>query len=267
MNAFEKVVKGFAYFLAGVIILSIFSGILFGLSFLSRMGHFSGSNEVIDFHEVYEGVKKLDIDISASKISLVEGESFMVEGEDISDSFQIKQHADTLKIEEKSFGFWNFTSGDIVITVPKNYVLDEIEIKTGAGSVSFCDIRAYDFDLDHGAGLLEIKNSNFQKTSISGGAGKIKVTDSILRDLKLSAGAGAVEIDSEILGNSEIECGVGKVELNLLGTKEDYRIEVEKGLGSIVVDRESFSSDTVIGNGLNKLKVEGGIGSIQIDFE
>lgn len=266
MNTFEKVVKAFALFLAGIIILSIISGITFGLTLASHIFD-GGTNKTKDYYETFTNINKLDIDVRASEISIESGEVFTVEGYDLTDSFTVKEKNGTLIIEEEHFGFWNFKSGKIVITVPKNITLEDLHISSGAGKIKLDHISSNNFDLDQGAGLVEINNATLGKTQIDGGAGKIEIIDSVLKDLDLSAGAGAVDIKALIKGSSKIDCGVGKLSLKLLGKKDDYQIRVEKGLGSIIVDNETYSSDSIIGNGTNHLKVEGGVGSIEIDFE
>ena len=52
----------------------------------------------------------------------------------------------------------------------------------------------------------------------------------------------------------------------LLKEKEDYTIEVEKGIGTVKIDGQEVKSQK-IGTGNNLLDIHGGIGSININFE
>jgi len=79
-------------------------------------------------------------------------------------------------------------------------------------------------------------------------------------------GVGSVILNLEITGDSEISSGVGEVTLGLVGTSDNYCINVEKGIGKIEIDGEEIKSDTMYGNGLNKLDLNGGIGNIKVDF-
>ena len=63
-----------------------------------------------------------------------------------------------------------------------------------------------------------------------------------------------------------MNCGIGEVAIDLQGGSEIYTLDVEKGIGDISVNGESVSSKTVIGNGENKLSIEGGIGKISINM-
>ena len=121
--------------------------------------------------------------------------------------------------------------------------------------------------MDHGAGILTITNSNFNNADIDGGAGKITINSSTLNNLDMDAGVGEVEIEANITGDSEINCGVGEVNITLLGNKDDYSIRTEKGIGSIKINNENQESNSVYGNGSNKIELEGGVGSISVSFK
>ena len=182
--------------------------------------------------------------------------------------FSCREINGTLKMYEEKVWHWNNNqAGYITLYIPKDLDLREIEIDNGAGRVEVDGIFARKLDLSHGAGTIRIVNSNFDKVGIEGGAGKIEIASSVLNDMKLSAGVGKVKIDAELLGDNRIECGVGGVELLLKGSKEDYRITTEKGIGSIKIGGESISNDSTYGEGKNTIRVEGGVGSIHIDFE
>lgn len=265
MNSVEKGVKFFAIFLAGVIILSIFGSISFGLSFLSHLFDDKASERVQDFHQVYDNIASIAVDVSASDIEIVSGSSFIVDGYDVSNRFQVKNKNGKLSIEDNFSFFWNHDVGKIVITVP-DVILNQLDISAGAGKVSIDSVRASSFDLDQGAGVVTIHNSFFEETDIDGGAGTIEVRNSTLKNLDLDTGAGKVDIEAYVLGHSEVSCGVGKFSLTLLGNKSDYRLHVEKGIGSILVDHESYASDSVIGNGSHSLDIDGGVGAIEVQF-
>ena len=48
--------------------------------------------------------------------------------------------------------------------------------------------------------------------------------------------------------------------------KDDYFITLDKGLGNATINGKNMSGDTTYGTGENKLDIDGGLGSIQIDF-
>ena len=52
----------------------------------------------------------------------------------------------------------------------------------------------------------------------------------------------------------------------LLGSKDDYKIELDKGVGEARLDGESMRDDSVHGSGENFIQIDGGIGEINIEF-
>lgn len=71
---------------------------------------------------------------------------------------------------------------------------------------------------------------------------------------------------SAIKGNSKINAGIGSLELNVLGSKNDYVIKANKGIGNILIDGLNVSDNYTYGNGEDTLNIEGGIGSINVNF-
>ena len=49
--------------------------------------------------------------------------------------------------------------------------------------------------------------------------------------------------------------------------RSDYKIDIDKGLGNINIDEDSFDVDGTYGTGETFIKVDGGVGNIKVDFE
>ena len=80
-------------------------------------------------------------------------------------------------------------------------------------------------------------------------------------------GAGEANVNARLLGDSKIEVGVGSLNLNLLGSRELYKLKLEKGIGEVSVDGSLIEDDSTVGNGNNYIRIEGGIGSIKVNYE
>lgn len=263
MNSGQKAIKVAAVCLAIFIIVNILNAIFMGIRFLG--GFQSSSSSTIDFVEEYSEVSQIKIDVNASKVNVRRGSVLKVEASGVSNHFTSKIISnEILKIEEHQSWFWHYQSGEITITIPNDMTLEELNIDCGAGNIEISDITAGKLDIDAGAGRLKIEHSNFQNSDIDGGAGEILITSSLLRDLDLDAGVGKVSINGEIYGKSSIECGVGEVNLNL-GSALNYQLIIQKGIGSIRVNDASYNKDITLGTGENVIKIEGGIGAININ--
>jgi len=266
MNNFQKIVKVFAICLAVFIIVNICMAIFSGIALFTHLGN-NDNESLKEFNAVYENVDTLDIDIASSNIEIKTGNEFKVEASTKKDLI-CKQVDGKLKIEEKTSWFiHNTLMGDVVIYVPLGTILKEIDLDTGAGEIKLENIQAESLDLDHGAGVLKISNCNFNKTDIDGGAGEIEILGSRLNNLDLDCGVGKVKMEAYVTGNSKLSAGIGKIHLTLLGDKEDYQITADKGIGSIKIENQECSSNTTYGSGYNRIKIEGGIGSIIVDYK
>lgn len=268
MNGVQKAIKIIAICLGIVIIINILGGILFGLSLVVNIGVNTENVEVKTFEEKYDSVSKIDIDTVTSDIIIKSGNEFKVEANNMKNTFSSKAKNGTLKIDENQKWFnSNNLSGIITIYIPDDTVLKELKIDAGAGKIEIQDVIANKFDIDQGAGTLKISNSKFNQTDIDGGAGEINIRASVLNDLDLEAGVGRIDVEAEITGNSKIECGIGEMNLILLGKEDDYTITANKGFGNIKINDKDQRRNIVYGSGINKIRLEGGIGNITVDFE
>lgn len=267
MNGFQKGIKIFAIVLAIFIIINIIHGILFGLSILTNIGGREEKIVVENFSETYQNVNKIDIDVISANLVIKTGNEFRVEANNLSNPFSSELRNGTLRIKESKTWFWmSHSSGDITIYIPRGIILNDLKIDAGAGRIEISNISVDDFEIDQGAGVLEIANSKFNKTDINGGAGEIRILESTLNNMKMDAGVGKITLKAEITGNSKIECGIGEMDIELLGKEEEYSITAEKGIGTIRIENKEQSDNSIYGTGKNRLKLEGGVGSIKVNF-
>ena len=122
--------------------------------------------------------------------------------------------------------------------------------------------------MELGAGETIIEKLNVTNDcKIESGAGKVSILSGNINDLNLDMGIGEFNVTSSITGDSKINAGIGSLVLNIQGSKENYTIKADKGLGSIKIDGKETVDDVRYGSGINTIKIDGGIGSIKIDFE
>lgn len=257
MSEGQKWIKIGAIALAVFIILIIINAILFLFGIIGGFGR-----ETKDFSEYYSNINSIEIDVNASSVNIVKGDSFLVEAKGVSDNFRVNNRRNTLEIEEDAFWFFNNNSGEITIYVPSD--LNELVIDGGSGEIKIEDIIADRLELDLGAGLIEIASSTFYKADIDGGVGVMNANDTSFTALELDSGVGSVTIAGEILGRSTIDGGIGEINLNL-SNESLYKFIVDKGLGDITVNGTSISG--TYGNGENVIDIDNGIGSVNITFD
>lgn len=257
MNTTQKVIKTFAICLAALIILSIINGVAHLVT-----SAFSFNNDV-NINETYNSdINNIKIDVGTTNMVIKYGDTFSITAENVSKEFKIKEEGNTLIIKEKNITiFGNKKSSHTTITIPND--LNNLSIDIGAGKLELSDITSNNFSLNQGAGKVVITNLISNNTTIDGGTGELHITSSKLQNLDLDLGAGKCYYNGILLGNNKIDQGVGELILDLY--REDYTIKASKGLGSITINEESYSKDVTVGEGINDIKIDGGIGSIIIN--
>lgn len=265
MNTAHKIIKSLAIALAIFIITTMVVLLLSIITLLANIDFLTGKK--VNFEQTYNNIEIIDIKTSHSNVYIKEGDEFKVDAKDVTSKFTSKEKNGILKInDEKNWLLFWREIGEITIYVPKDY-LKKLDVESGAGKINIKDINIEKLEIEQGAGMLTINNIKTKNTEINGGAGKININDSTLNNLELESGVGSVNITSELTGKSLIECGIGEINITLIGEKESYTIKPEKGLGNIRIDSKNYNNNQIYGKGSNQIEIEGGIGSISIDFK
>ena len=274
MTPMQKAVKylaiAFAVFLAVTIIGGILSAVGLLGSFFSDDG--SAWGDVIGETKTYtvtSEISDLSIQINAADFRIKEGNGFSVES-NLKD-LEINEKNGRLILKDltkiKLHGSNAYENAALTIYVPAGTVFDHVNIKTGAGRFTVDSISAATIDFELGAGDVTINNLTVEKSAdIEGGAGRITVSGGAINGLELEMGVGQLNLTSALTGDCQLELGVGESNITLLGSKADYRLDLEKGLGGITVDGKPVSDFGSSGNGTNKVEISGGIGAIHVSF-
>lgn len=264
MTGIQKGIKIGAICFGVMLIVAIFGALL------SLLTLFQKEDRIIpgeSYSKDYSNISSIEIDVVSSNIVIREGSKMNVEIEGASETIKVHDdHDGNLEIEEEFAFFKKNTSKRIIITIPNGTMIRELSIDSGAGKIEIESIQVQELSIDQGAGLLELTDVSSKQTEIDGGAGEIKIKNSVLNDLDLDTGVGKVDIQADITGISEIDCGVGAVDLTLTGMEETYKIKAYKGIGTITINDQSYSSDYVYGNGNNIISIDGGIGEVKVSI-
>lgn len=266
MTSGQKTIKYVAIGLAIFLCVGIIGGIV---SMVTAMfGLFGGENEVGPTwtYEAGEDVKKLEIELGATRLILEEGDTFFIESNN--KAVKVEEKNGVLRIKEKNW-FWNNYRGQVLrVYLPAGIQFDEVNIETGAGTVHMDCLSARRLKLDLGAGKVDIDCLTATEwAKVDGGAGQITIGSGSLANLDLDMGVGELRLTSRLTGNSDLDMGVGAARIVLLGSSEDYRISVQKGIGEARVDGNPASTGSVYGSGTNHVQIDGGVGSIRVSFE
>lgn len=272
MKEFQKIIKyaaiAFGLYLSINIIGAIVGGVLaistgiYGASVIMEQKDV----ERIDMTKEFEQFDKLNLEIASSNLTIkTEGEQFKVETYKMPKTTKIEVNNGTLKIQDTK-KIINTQESNITIYIPENTQIEEIKLEMGAGVVNINKINSNKIKFSFGAGSVNIKELISKEAKIECGAGQVIIEDTDLTNAKLDSGVGKLVYSGYMRGNSKIDSGIGEVILNLEGGSEIYTIEAEKGIGDIKINNNSVSNESITGNGENKVSIDGGIGSIQVNM-
>ena len=268
MTTFQKVIKYLAVALAIFLCVTIFGGILTALSGISFL--FSGKDsEAVGEMQSYSvdgEISSLSVDLSGAELVIKTGDQFLVESNH--KYISVKTEKGKLTVKETKKLFAHSPEGVTVkITVPEGFVFDEAAIETGAGTVEISALSCDDLELSLGAGKVDIRNLTANtRAEIDGGAGEVTIDGGKLCNLKLDMGVGKLTLKSRLEGKSTLNCGVGETNLTLLGSRDDYTIRLDKGIGEAKLEGEAMSDDAVYGSGDNRVDIDSGVGAVRIKF-
>jgi len=272
MKQAQRIIKYVAIAFGLYLAINIIGWIIFGFTMLlgidiGRNIFIGGSKELVQYGQTFSNVEELDIEIAFSDLEIKIGDELKVEGQ-IYEDYKIEAQNKILKIEDTGKR-WNINANSgskLTLYIPKDFKFNKAKIEIGAGTTNIEKLSSTELDLNLGAGAVKIQNCEAEKTDIECGAGKVTIENSSLKDLKLNAGVGELHYNGYILGRSQVECGIGKLTLDLAGGEEIYSIEAEHGIGEIKLNGSKIEDNQTKGSGENKIKIEGGIGEIQINM-
>ena len=275
MTTAQKVIKYLATAFAVFLIITIISAILSGgYALLSALGLIHTNKDIVTENlkviskEVKE-VTTLKIDLAYTNLDIKTGDDFKVETNNSNITFEENNGSVKIKEENRNWLKNDNISSNLIICIPEDMIaIDETKIQTGAGKINIEKLNTQSLYLELGAGDVYIENVIATgETKIDGGVGKTELKSCEINNLKANLGMGEFTFSGKLTGKSKIDSGVGAINIDLMDNKNNYKIDVSKGLGNVTLDGQKLETDRVYGIGENYLDIDGGIGEIKIDFE
>ena len=272
MTTAQKVIKYLAIAFAIFLIITITSAVLgtvFALSGILGLKKDIEENlnaEMFTTNFENGNISTLNIEIAFTNLTIKRGDSLKVETDN--NNIRFNQENEKLEIKEKNNKwFSNYEEKKLILYLPEDIEFKKVKINTGAGKIDIEDLKTENLAFELGAGETKIQRLTVSnECEIEGGAGKLSIRESLINDLDLDMGVGEVNLNSELTGKNQINAGVGSLNIDLQGEKELYKIQADKGLGTIKIDGKEISNGETFGDGENYIEVDGGIGNIDIDF-
>ena len=275
MTEAQRIIKYLAIAFAVFLTVAIIGGILSAVGVLG--GIFLGGDRAeadatgeLKTYAVSSGISRLQIRINAADLTIKEGSAFSVESNLKNLTVEEKNGCLILKdlTTIKLSGSNTYQDAVLTIYVPAGTVFDSINLETGAGRVSAGELLAETVDIELGAGDAWIDTLVASKSAdLEGGAGRITISGGALHNLDLDMGVGQLNLTAALSGECQMELGVGESNITLLGSRADYALDIEKGIGEVRVDGKPVSDFGSSGNGTAEVEIHGGIGAIYVEFK
>lgn len=266
MTTMQKIIKYLALAFAIFLSISIITGICSALFTVANLFGADKEEGIVINQSIGSDFTSISVNLSAAELEIKTGDKFDVETNH--KYLKCEEKDDILKISETRSLFASHPRGmKVILTVPKEQVFDYVDISAGAGSVTIEELSSNMLDIELGAGELKAQRLNAaSKAEIDGGAGSVTISGGRLNNADIDMGVGKLNLTSELSGKSSIDYGVGETNLVLIGAEDDYKVELDKGIGEAWLAGRKMSDDSVYGAGKNLIEIDGGIGELNIKF-
>ncbi len=263
MTPKQRLIKLFAQAFALFLIVS-FALLGFGIidSLLGISVNVSPDRDSYGINAVSELITEIDMDVSVAQLRIEEGSRLGVYAE--GDSISFREDGNRLVITDGK-KISAVSQGLIIITVPEVTTFDSVEISLGAGEIDVDFLNTSVLSLKLGGADVFIKELYVStKAYVRCAAGEFTVKEGSVNNLEADFAVGDVDIRCDLAGSSEIDCAVGTVKLVLPDAQENYRISVDKGVGSATLNRKQIKDDTTCGSGDKRIEIDSAAGSVSI---
>lgn len=216
-------------------------------------------------------VKNLKLDLGACQISIVKSED-----DDIHVTSEKKMKIQSgvkngeLKIKSENI-IWYGGTRKVVLALPADMSFDEVKFDMGAGAcVSRVPFSCDKFNLDVGAGSVDISDINAKDARINIGAGDAAFSKAFFEDANIDVGMGNCSLTGDITDDLNLDVSMGSVSMILESSQADHKCNGDTAMGNIKFGKSTTSNDS--GKQLDKdvdsqYNVDCSMGSVEIEFK
>lgn len=254
MNGLKKAISIVAKIFAVFLIVAIIGGIAQGVFSIFSDGKgidFGGHREKNSSHFSQEYIDELDgyslvAELKATDVTINYGDEF--EYNTNNKFVTVEQENGKIIIKETKLAN-NTSSSKLELTVPKDKSFSNVDFANGAGDVV-------------------INGLNTEKLDFELGTGNVTVNGLIVTDgAEIDCGIGDFTVNGGVFNDLELNLGIGNVEINVLGSLNDYTVNIGKIMGDVNVGGKKMSGDSIIGNGSQNIEINGGLGNVNVFFD
>ena len=187
----------------------------------------------------------------------------------LSDSIQIQENGDNIKIDDEHIpsGYINENT-KLVVYMPEDQKLDEIDIEVQYASVNIEKINSTKFNLDLQNNTCKISELVADNVEMNIESADIDLSTGEVTRFQLEADLGDENVAIKVLENAEFDLEHANAEIKLIGKQEDYQIMHKKQEGRTSIAGQEISSENeTIGNGNAKITLETKYTNTNVNFD
>jgi len=224
-------------------------------------------------------IRSLVFEAGACEIEILEGEGteILLDFEGLKyGTLVTKQEEEELRISFKQDTSWIarlFAQEEeqrITLTVPKDTEFDSVRFEFGAAEINIEGITAKELALTVGAGELEADRlTATESAKLTVGAGSMSAKNVNLTNARLECGVGEMNMSGSFEGDTNADCGIGAMELVVCGEQEQYRGEINCGLGKVNLGNIKVKDGTKKFGSSSadcRMDIKCGIGEVDVRF-
>lgn len=220
---------------------------------------------------------EMDLDLANVVIKAVEQSGLTIEmKKGFIKHYTEKVEGDTL-IVTYDVGVNNYKDApDITICIPKNCVLETINVETSLGNVEIRDLveGCEEITLSADMGNVAVHNSNISRyCNIQADMGDAQMTDVICKTAELHSDMGTVKFDGVIKEDLRLTTDMGSAEADIAGKETDYNIYLTADLGQVKCDSSHHSGhhgnkyECENAGAKGDIYMESSMGEVSLSFE
>lgn len=188
---------------------------------------------------------KINIDINTCNISIDAGEEFKLKTND--EKLVTNLDNTVLNIESDNKNIFNKNKCNLDIVIPEE-IINTLNIKNKYGDI-------------------KIKGLILNEVSINNNVGDIDVNKSKFNTVLINNSVGNIDVDANINEELNIISSIGDITLMINDSIDNYKSNVTKKIGSILVNGINYSKDVSLGSGEKNININSTIGGVSLNFK
>ena len=188
---------------------------------------------------------KINIDINTCNVSIDAGEEFKIVTND--EKLTTNLDRTILNIESDNMNIFNKNKCKLDIVIPEE-IINTLNVKNKYGDIKLNNLFLNEVNINSNVGDIDINKSKFSTVLINNSVGDI-------------------EVDADINEALNITSTIGDVTLMINDKIDNYKSNVTKKIGSILIDGVNYSNDISLGNGDKKIDINSTIGGVSLNFK